>query len=69
MYSIVGSHLWISLIFISSSRGGLARFRRYNSGTHSITKSIQKAAGRYIQYSTYINNNVHLGMYLGNVPL
>ena len=42
MYSIVGSHLWISLIFISSLRGALGRFRRYNSGIHSIKKSLQK---------------------------
>ena len=38
MYSIVGSHLWIRLIFSSSSRGAGARLRHYNSGPHSITK-------------------------------
>ena len=68
MYSYVASHLWIGLIFSSSSRGTFARFRRYTSRTHFITKKkLQKTAGRYIQQSTYINNFVHLGMYLGNV--
>ena len=38
MYSIVGSHLWIRLIFSLSSRAGGARFRRYNSCTRFNTK-------------------------------
>ena len=38
MYSIVGFPLWIRLFFSSSSRGGGARFRRYNSCTRFITK-------------------------------
>ena len=53
MYSIVGSHLWIRLIFSSSSRGGRARFRRYNSCTHSITKKAYKK----LQLGTY--NRAH----------
>ena len=38
MYSIVGSHLCISLIFSSFSRRAIGRFQHYNSRTHSITK-------------------------------
>ena len=68
MYSLVGSNLWINLIFSSSLRGGLARFWRYNPGTHSIAKrAYRNTVDRYIQYITHINNYVHLGMYLGNV--
>ena len=62
MYYIVGSHLRISLIFISSLIGALGRIRRYNSHTHSITKILQITAGRYMQKSTHINNYVHVGM-------
>ena len=42
MYSIVGSDLSIHFLFCSSSRGARARFRRYNSCTHSITKKPYK---------------------------
>ena len=49
----VGFYLWICLIFWSSSRWALARFRRYNSGTHSITKRPQITAYRYIQLMTH----------------
>ena len=42
MYSIVGSHLCIPLVFSSSSRGAEARFRRYNSRTHYNTKKATK---------------------------
>ena len=38
LYSIVASHLWIRLIFSSSSKRAEACLRRFNSCTHSITK-------------------------------
>ena len=66
MFSIVGSHLWIRLIFTSSSRGAGAHFRRYNYRTHSITKKTTKLkVGTYNH--KHIKNYLHLGMYLGNV--
>ena len=49
MYSIVGSHLWIRLMFSSTSRDAGARFRRYDSSTHSITKKAYKK----LQVSSY----------------
>ena len=69
MYSFIGSHLCISLISCSSSRGALSHFWHYNYRTHSITKKPTKPAGRYIHQSTQKNNYVNLAMYLGECIL
>ena len=49
MYTIEGSHLWIRLIFSSSSRRAGSRFRRYISRTRFITKKAYKI----LQVDTY----------------
>ena len=40
MYSFVRSHLWISLVFSSSSSGALARFRRSKSNIRCANNSV-----------------------------
>ena len=42
MYSIVGSHLWIRLIFSSSSRGAGAHFQHYKANPNCATKTKTK---------------------------
>ena len=67
MYSIVGSHLWISLHFSSSSRGALARLPRYHSCAYFVTKNPTKKPKVGTYNRSHINNVVHLNISIGNV--
>ena len=67
MYYIVGSHLRISLVFRSFLRGALGRFRRYNSGSHSITKKPTKNC-RWVHPIEHTHEQLcTFHMYLGSV--